>query len=680
MIIRLALGVAVGIVLAGESSALAQGASNPPVDTAPSPAIADSDQVELLLFEGGLALEEGRIQEAVGALAQVVEQDPARLEGHMLYAEALTQGLRGHFFENVRETALLALAHFQWVIQHDPGNNHAENGAGFLMATYLQDAVAPLKTERGRKHWEEGIGARSAGDWKRAAKAFREATRMEPEVAAAHIALGQSLLELNRVDEAERSLERAKELDPENPEILMALARVWESRNQVDQALEVYDSLLARHNHSKDAAKRILSLLEAGPEAERTPREAALLGRAYLELGDVRAAAILEGAVAGDPSVANRRVFGIALFLRGDDAGAVEQLEAVRQDTLPDVEALYYLGAAHLRRGDLEEGRAVLREALALDSRNPNVQKLLGLSLSEDPAQAGEALRLLVNAHSSGAQMDDFSCIVGSLSLRLGRPQEARLAFEDCVADKPDYSGGYYGLGVLADDRGDTREAIEYFEKYLSLEEKPDRSALFRLSVAYLRSGQDTRGFEALRRIVRADSTGARPDSAGLTDLELLEATSFFLASARRFEDAIFIGELLLTRNPENAVYNNNLAMSYADANREPGRAHSLAVKANRLSPANAGYLDTLGWALARLGRLQEAETTLRKSIALAKKESSQNLSEIYYHLGFVCRELSRHDEAKEYLTLALENPPTPFLREEIQRLLDLEVPSDGTR
>ena len=67
-------------------------------------------------------------------------------------------------------------------------------------------------------------------------------------------------------------------------------------------------------------------------------------------------------------------------------------------------------------------------------------------------------------------------------------------------------------------------------------------------------------------------------------------------------------GEMLLTKESDNAIYNNNLAMSYADANLKPGRAHALALKANRLSPDNPGHLDTLGWVLIRLKQFDEAE------------------------------------------------------------------------
>jgi tetratricopeptide (TPR) repeat protein len=127
---------------------------------------------------------------------------------------------------------------------------------------------------------------------------------------------------------------------------------------------------------------------------------------------------------------------------------------------------------------------------------------------------------------------------------------------------------------------------------------------------------------------------------------------------------------MLLTLDTDNAIYNNNLAMTYADANENLGRAHSLALKANRLDPDNPGHIDTLGWVLVRMEQFDEAEQVILRAIRLAGEDGRNDLSEVYYHLGFLYRQMERHQEADDVLAKALQNPPTPFLRAEIERLL----------
>jgi tetratricopeptide (TPR) repeat protein len=260
--------------------------------------------------------------------------------------------------------------------------------------------------------------------------------------------------------------------------------------------------------------------------------------------------------------------------------------------------------------------------------------------------------------------------------MRSGVPHRAHGEFLYCLEERPDFAGAHLGLGLIADDIGRTGEAIEHLQRYLELEPDPEPSAVFRLGVAYLRSGNDAHGFETLRRLVtsRADSAEMVPPA---TDVNLLEMTSFFLATVRRFDDAAFIGEMLLSHDPQNAVYNNNLAMTYADAETNLDRALQLAEKANRLDDGNPGHMDTLGWVLLRLQRFAEAESTLVASVRLAGEMELENPSEIWFHLGVLYHLTERRDEAIDALTRARENPPSPYLRDEIQGLLDELTPDE---
>jgi tetratricopeptide (TPR) repeat protein len=208
-----------------------------------------------------------------------------------------------------------------------------------------------------------------------------------------------------------------------------------------------------------------------------------------------------------------------------------------------------------------------------------------------------------------------------------------------------------------------------YFEKFLATGANEPR-AIVRLGVAYLRVGRDEDGFGTLRRLVEPGSplrseSGEMPDDRGL-----LEIASFLLSATRVFDDAIYVGERLLALDPANAVYRNNLAMVYADANRDPDRAYELAEEASRSEPDNPGHLDTLGWTLVRLGRYDDAEKTLMDAVRLSRELPPEASSEIYYHLGVLYRLTGRHDEADAMARRALENPPSPVLQREMEDLL----------
>lgn len=93
----------------------------------------------------------------------------------------------------------------------------------------------------------------------------------------------------------------------------------------------------------------------------------------------------------------------------------------------------------------------------------------------------------------------------------------------------------------------------------------------------------------------------------------------------------------------------NNLATIYLEADHEQALAYSR--RAHNIEGADFAILDTHGWALYNMGRLDEALEMLRKSHAL----NSGNKT-VRFHLANVLYKLNRNTEAKIELSSALKN------------------------
>ncbi len=643
-----------------------------------APAAPDSDAVDLIIFDGELYLDSGDMANAAAAFTRVIAMDPERLEGHILLARALTTGILNDQVKDVRAAAAEALRQYRWALARDPDNSEAQRGIRLLLDRYVGGRGMPMETDRGRRAWAAGEQALRKNDGPAAAEAFTAAVDAEPEVADAHRALGGALRMAGRPNDALAAYTRALELNPTDHESQAALGQILAASGDTTAALVHFRRAFALEDAYRPTFEGIILILGGRDPKSQDPADLALLGRAYLSAGEyAKAEPVLEDAAAHDPISGNRKALGIAKFFLSKDAEAESLLTGVNQENPQDPEVLYYLAASALRRGHIEDGQSRLRSALALDPEDGNALRLLGLTLADQPGQEAEAVEILERARDQGAQIDNLPCVLGSLELRLGHNDQARHAFTECAEAYPDFPGAQLGLGIIADEDGRRGEAIMRLERYLQIT-KPDPAVLFRLGVDYLRVGRDEQGYSALRRVVEMDSALAPSDTARMSDAQLLEMTSLFLATVRRFDDAIFIGEMLLTRDPENAIYNNNLAMSYADAGENPERANDLAQKANRLTPDDPGHLDTLGWTLVRLHRYEEAEKTFLRTLRLAREQERTDLSEIYYHLGYLYRLMDRPEEATDYLTRALEDPPTPFVKAEIERLLELQRSESG--
>ena len=99
--------------------------------------------------------------------------------------------------------------------------------------------------------------------------------------------------------------------------------------------------------------------------------------------------------------------------------------------------------------------------------------------------------------------------------------------------------------------------------------------------------------------------------------------------------------EEVLDEFPDEISALNDLGYLWADDNRHLRRALSMTRKAVDAEPDNAAYRDSLGWALFRLGRLEEAATELKKAAATAKEE------EIIKHLEQVRQQIAKARKAE---------------------------------
>jgi tetratricopeptide (TPR) repeat protein len=107
--------------------------------------------------------------------------------------------------------------------------------------------------------------------------------------------------------------------------------------------------------------------------------------------------------------------------------------------------------------------------------------------------------------------------------------------------------------------------------------------------------------------------------------------------------------EQVLDEFPNDIGAMNDLGYLWADENRHLQRALKMIRKAVEAEPANAAYRDSLGWALFRLGRNEEALAELEKA---AEKQSDAVIIE---HLGDVYQQLDKPQKAREAWQRAAE-------------------------
>ncbi len=120
---------------------------------------------------------------------------------------------------------------------------------------------------------------------------------------------------------------------------------------------------------------------------------------------------------------------------------------------------------------------------------------------------------------------------------------------------------------------------------------------------------------------------------------------------------------------PDDLYALNNLGYMLTDDMNQPAKALQYLRRAAALKPTEPNVQDSLGWALARVGKLREAEEHLRRAVQI-----DASLSSPRYHLGWAYEHMKRlNDAEREYQRAKelLRSKPDQRLQELIDKAID---------
>jgi eukaryotic-like serine/threonine-protein kinase len=259
------------------------------------------------------------------------------------------------------------------------------------------------------------------GHLDRGIELLEQAVGRDSTFALAHAALGEAYwtgYRLRREPEwAERAIaaaERAARLDPDDPEVSRALARIYEGTGRREEAFALLSGVLERQPFSDDGWRFLATLLE---------RE----GR------DEEALAAAERALSIRPVFwRNHAQLGFLYFQAGRFAEAAEAFRGASDLQEDNSWVLEGLGAALQAQGDLQGAMAAFRRATELGPGRNVAHANLGLihywegDFALAAAEYERAIRIAPNVAR-------YHYFVGRAYHRLGRDDEARSAFERAV-------------------------------------------------------------------------------------------------------------------------------------------------------------------------------------------------------------------------------------------------------
>jgi tetratricopeptide (TPR) repeat protein len=253
-----------------------------------------------------------------------------------------------------------ARQHLEVAVKKEPGN--------MVAARFLADVLH-----------------RSA-EWQRARELYEIVTAREPRNAWGFYGLGFVLIALDRPEDALGPLHRSLELDPTIAKAHYQLGRALRLLDREDEARKEWELFRALRDRQEESERLV--------RAERTPFEERIweeCRRLLAQNEEAQALAYLNSVLdagGGDPYY----LLGALYFALGRGPDAVRTLTWATAITPDDVDALAYLGRAHVLEGAYARADAVLAQALEL--RPDSEQALVGMGeLAYAQKQWSEAIQ-----------------------------------------------------------------------------------------------------------------------------------------------------------------------------------------------------------------------------------------------------------------------------------------------
>jgi len=209
-------------------------------------------------------------------------------------------------------------------------------------------------------------------------------------------------------------------------------------------------------------------------------------------------------------------------------------------------------------------------------------------------------------------------------------------------------------IGVMLGKQGKVDEAKRWYADLPAV--TPEQRVQVRQSEAQmLRDIGDVKG--AYR--VLTQGLNEQPDAPDLVyDLAMVAE------KLDRLDEAESRLKQLVELRPDDAQALNALGYTLVDRTSRTSEGYALIEKALKIAPNDPFILDSMGWALYRLGRLDEAEQYLKR--ALAERPDP----EIAAHLGEVLWTKGDRDSARALWKAQLESDPdNAVLKETVRRL-----------
>jgi tetratricopeptide (TPR) repeat protein len=456
--------------------------------------------------------------------------------------------------------------------------------------------------------------------------------------------------------------------------LVLAGAERWLEINHTNEEARRFAAFAALHLYQIDRASDHLGILLDTAFINPPAGFLALLPQLSDEGSPTASTAVLQRLVLKYPDVteAHYALARSALLSENLDL-ALQQAQKAHELGPYWAPAGLLLAQVQLARGENEAGLATAKSVVEQDNEDSYRLEYALMRMQAGQEEEGrKELNALASSETAGAVVERT---LADIDFQMGNRDSAAQRYSNLVSSGRFVYESLFYLGAIAESRGATDEAIQIYSRVTGGDTamaaqsriarlKADKEGLPK-ALASLEEFGSTRPQYIIDTIIaRATLLSNNKDRDGALELlesglkqypdssELRFARVFQLEDANHVNEAVSELRKLVADRPGDPVASNALGYTLVDRTGKTREGLKLIEEALVQTPDSGAVLDSMGWALHRAKRDEEALTYLQKA------KTRINDPEVDLHLGDVLLALGRKDEARELLKAAIDRYP----------------------
>ncbi len=500
-----------------------------------------------------------------------------------------------------------------------------------------------------------GVMLELKGNYREAYDSFKTAWELDEDAVPVLTELARVALRLNKTGEAEKWIEQALAIRPDDVKLKMMLARIYASGQQHAEAVEILEDVLKQEPDNQDALflqGSLYAQMEKYPKAIEALKHAAsqkgsrsfmahyYLGKIYLDKAEpAKAREEFYQALQANPRFIPLYIdLALTYEAERDVENALKIWRMLLEKQPDNLRVAARVVELQLELGQIDNAVKMLEE---LNSSNPAITALKFKAAITCLQKKMPLKALAILEPMSGAMQGDSRLLFyTALALeQAGRIDDAintlkSIDLNDSVGTEAAIRAAY-----LLQTKNEKEKSFEYLEAcHRKVPDNPE--IVLALARMYHQAGQIARSVALLEDYI----------NSGGEDKEIYMQLAMTLENRGQRSRAIELALQAIELDPDYVPALNFVGYIWAEEGKNLDRAEELLNKAVEKQPDDGFVVDSLGWLYYAQGKYKKAVQQLEKAHKLVPDDPT-----IAEHLGDALMKIDRYYKALNVYRKALE-------------------------